>query len=113
MKMKYVEIFILGFVLGAGAVAVIYYLYTKVQKKNFKNDKKEECGASENSFSGTMHEFEEDYHNVSKNIKTRHEEAAKQMRESLSNIVNTDCVEETENTAALNNILNDIGNLMD
>lgn len=47
------------------------------------------------------------------NIKNRHEEAAGQMRESLSNILNEDSDIHTENTDTINSMMDQIDNLMD
>lgn len=51
--------------------------------------------------------------NLAEDIKTRHEEAANEMKESLNHIFDEELVAETENTETLNEMMDDLDKLMD
>lgn len=51
--------------------------------------------------------------NLAEDIKTRHEEAANEMKESLNHIFDEEPVAETENTETLNEMMDDLDKLMD
>lgn len=127
MNMKYVIGAMVCVGIGAG---VAYYICTKDDKdkvvardeekqSEHENNEKQSyyeqdaSEASEDMIVNAAENFQDNRADAVDSIKNRHEKAAEQMRESLNNIINTDNVFETENTATLNSMLDDIDNLMD
>lgn len=111
-----------GIVIVTLATAGIYWSSEKKRQKIEKSHTKENHVSRErkNTSVQTLQEgiddsteyYAKEKDDVLESIKTRHKEAAKELRSSLEHIVDAKTIEKTHNTEILDEMLNDINKLM-
>lgn len=114
---------IVGILAFVGGVWGIIYFFSKSKSKDEMTINKKSNGFSEPRSSSmdrvntdnvdfAKEKLTEEKADLAKNIKTRHEEAASEMKESLNRICNDAPVDSTENTETLNEMMDDLDKLM-
>lgn len=114
---------IVGILALAGIGACIYYFICRRKPKesapqNQKTDylPKAVVSSSEkaaDTLDDAKEKLAEEKRDAAMSIQKRHEEAAKEMKESLNHIIDDTPISETENTETLNEMMDDLDKLMD